>query len=224
VAQFNKKTAYAVFGLLAIGAVVFVYTEPETPAKKSARLRAGTRSTAKADGSLITEEDLNARFPRYAPPTKDAFRPGVTTGKGTGKPKPVQRIAPLILPPPPLKPAEGSLILDAWTLTGISVIDGVQTALIENKASGDTVFVKPGSLWKGLRVASIGSGALVFIEPGGKTRRMTFPVPPEEKVIKTATLPGDASAPETPVPAPRTPRAATVAGQPGPATENGAQP
>jgi len=77
-------------------------------------------------------------------------------------------------------------------------------------------------------VASIPSDELVFLEPSGKLRRVTFPAPPEEKIATSRNQefaqPGD----ESPV-APRTRQArrtnrTNVAGVTGPVTENGAQP
>lgn len=222
---FNKKTAYTAFGLLAIGAVAFVYTEPDAPAKKPKTTRTTTKSKAKGDTTQITEEDLKAKFPRVSSVAKDAFQPGVTTGKG-GAAKPATQLKPLILPAPPVKPVEGVMALSNWTLTGISLVDGVRTALIENKASGDSTFLKTGSLWKGLRVASITGDTLNFIEPNGKIRPVTFPAPPEEKVATRRNEEFTDPGAETPT-APRTSRRgrnANVAGLTGPATENGAQP
>jgi hypothetical protein len=228
VSKLNKKTVYTVFGMIAAGVLIYVYTEPEAVGKKAVRKTATSRTAKKEEGSLITEEDLKARFPRYSQPLRDVFQPGVTTGKAAvalkAKPAPARRVAPLILPPP--RPVKPEVDLAAWTLTGVSLVNGVKTALIENKATSESVFVKPGSLWKGLRIASVESDALVLIEPTGKTRRLAFPAPPEEKVARVrpdATEQVDPGQPALPQP-PRVPRGATVAGEPGPAASNGVQP
>ncbi|MGC4044514.1 MAG: hypothetical protein QM758_12035 [Armatimonas sp.] len=224
-AQFNKKTAYMAFGLLAIGALAYVYTEPETAAKK-VKVPTTSKKTAKSDDVQITPEDLKANFPRVSSATKDAFRPGVSTGKG-GAAKPTTPLRPVVIPPPPAKQVEGVAALSAWTLTGISLIDGIRTALIENKGSGDSTFLKTGSLWKGLQVTSITSEELVFLEPGGKQLRVTFPVPPEEKTTVQRAMNDAPADPGTETPRvprnSRRQRGATLAGLTGPATENGAQ-
>ncbi len=222
-AKLSRPVIYVLVAAIGVGA--WFLTEPESAAKKKAA-RVGTttaRGNKDAEG-IVTAEDLKARFPRYAGAARDAFRPDISTSKPPAPPKPAPKLLPVILPAPPKK-SVASVALDAWTLTGISWVNGEKTALIENKASGDSVFVRAGTDWKGLRVLAIETGALVFALPDGSPRRLTFPVPPEEKKV-AATAPDASSSEAAPPPAftPRAPRGASVAGSPGTATENGAQP
>jgi hypothetical protein len=223
VAKISRPVIYVLVAAIGVGA--WFFTEPEAGAKKKAARTASTstRSAKDADSNL-TPEDLKTRFPRYSGAVRDAFRPEISTARPKlAAPKPAPTLMPVVLPAPPKKSTQ-SVALDAWTLTGISVVDGEKTALIENKATSDMVFVRAGTSWKGLRVLAIETGALVFALPDGTPRRMTFPVPPEEKVAASRPAAPDETSAPPPAFTPRAPRGASVAGSPGTATENGAQP
>jgi hypothetical protein len=60
-------------------------------------------------------------------------------------------------------------------LTGITSINGVRSALIENGSAGESVFLKAGDIWKGMRVAAVEPNALVVVSPAGKKTRFGFP-------------------------------------------------
>jgi hypothetical protein len=220
VAKISRPVIYVLLAAVGVGA--WFFTEPEAGAKKkAARTATASARTAREADSNLTPEDLKTRFPRYSGAARDAFRPEISTARPKlVAPRPAPPLMPVVLPAPPKK-STASVALDAWTLTGISVVDGEKTALIENKATSDMAFVRAGTSWKGLRVLAIETGALVFALPDGSPKRLTFPVPPEEKVAASKPAAPD----ETSVPPPAfTPRRTSVAGSPGTATETGAQP
>ncbi|MES2463915.1 MAG: hypothetical protein V4671_25375 [Armatimonadota bacterium] len=161
-AKISRPVIYvALLGAVAYAAVVL--TEPEKPvAKKVVRRTAAVADAPKG----YTPEDLNAAFPRYAARTRDAFLPKVaasarsTAGATPGATK--------------TEPA-ASLASGVWMLTGITSVNGVRTALLENGSAGESVFLKNGDIWNGLRVAAVEPSALVMVSPSGKRTRFGFP-------------------------------------------------
>lgn len=152
--------------LLAGGYAIYLYTEP--PATPKSVAKRTTKTAAKsADG--ILPEDLTARFPRYTGPGRDAFAPKVMSAKKAVAPTAEQ----VVLPP--------EVANNSWTLTGITVLNGVRSALLENVSSGSSLFVKAGDTWNGLKVSSIEASAVLFTDSVGRPTRLKFPEPPEEK-------------------------------------------
>ncbi len=62
-------------------------------------------------------------------------------------------------------------------LTGISSIDGVQSALLENTASGTNVFLKVGDVWMAHRVTQISDAGVTLINDKGQQMELSFPSP-----------------------------------------------
>lgn len=192
----KKKTSPVVWVLIAGACVAaYVLTEPDTtPAKKKSTTRLGSSKTAGADG--FTPEDLTAKFPRYSGPARDAFQPKVVAKVAAKAPV---KTTPLTLPPPrPVTVTLPAMSLDAWTLTGINVVNGSRSALLENKTSGESVFLKAGANWNTFKVGAVEPGALVLIGPTGTVKRIGFPEAPPEKVAGAA--PADVPAPNVNLP------------------------
>ena len=191
----KKKTSPVVYlALIGAGAAIYVLTEPEAATKKKTPNKTNSRTASAPDG--FAPEDLTAKFPRYSGAAKDAFQPKVIATKPSAlktgpKPSPL-----MVLPPPrPVTVTLNAVSLDAWTLTGINVVNGSRSALMENKTTGESVFLKAGVSWNTFKVGSIEPNALVLIGPTGTVRRVGFPEAPAEKVASVA--------PQTPaVPAP----------------------
>jgi hypothetical protein len=167
VAKISRPVLYtAVLGAVAYAVVVL--TEPAAPPKKKTVARATRTAATNAAGDGITPEDLAARFPRYEPKRqKDPFTPRVV----------VAHALPATAAP---GAASSALPRGKWVLTGIAAINGAKTALVENGA-GDTVFLKAGDGWNGLRVAAIGQESISLVTADGRRTELGFPTPEEEK-------------------------------------------
>ncbi len=163
------KVSRPILYLALAGTVVYaavVLTEPDdTPAKHSKR---AMKASENLTGDF-TKEDYTAHFARYQSQGRNAFQPLVVPSKTatTEAPK---------------APKDGGLALGGnqgvWNLTGITALDGVQSALVENSTTNESQFLKVGDLWKGLRVTAITDNAVVFVNTEGKDRgkevRLTF--------------------------------------------------
>jgi hypothetical protein len=149
----------AVLGVAAYAVVLL--TEPEKTTKKTTPRTSRTSSSA-PKGFL--PEDLKASFPRYAAKGKNAFQPKVVSVKPT-----------VAEANAGMKGPAAGLASGVWMLTGINTIDGVRSALVENGSTGDTVFLKTGDIWNGMRVASIDTNGMVLVNPLGKRSRFGFP-------------------------------------------------
>jgi len=117
-------------------------------------------TTTVVDSSGITAEDLAAHFPRYQGGSRDPFAPGVVP--------PSTATASLF------SVASDGTTQSGWALTGIDTINGVTSALIENSKTGDSVNLNVGDTWQGMKVASIGTDAVVFNNVLGLPTRLTF--------------------------------------------------
>lgn len=190
-AKISRPIVYAaLLGVVAYTAVVL--TEPETAKRKATRQPAASARAPEG----FTEEDMKARFARYAGAPRDAFLPGVVPSR-SGMP--------------------GALpFADAgiWLLTGINVTNGVRNALLENGATGEAVFVRAGERWNGLLVFRIEPNAVLFVNDKGKMTRIAFLDPDAEKPAGVApVLVPPVAGPPTPLTLP-SPRAATPAPRP----------
>lgn len=159
--KLSRPVVYSFVGAVAVYAIVLL-TQPDAPTTRHI-IRVATRPSADTDADDITPQDLSAHFPRYAIGKRDPFVPKVvpanaaaSPGSGLGKAR------------------------DPWALTGINVINDTPEALVENSAANDSVFLKRGDHWRGLRVLSIESDAVVFENALGQQTRLAFAAPPAE--------------------------------------------
>lgn len=152
--KISRPAVYTLVGAVAVYAAVLL-TQPDAPAPHR-RVHTARRATGEADAA-VTQADLMAHFARYhagkrnpflpkLPLVKPQARPGAASGGGRGQ----------------------------WTLTGINIINGVPNALVEDSATGDSVFLKPGDRWRGLRVLSIGTDAVAFLNALGQQTHLAF--------------------------------------------------
>jgi len=140
-----------------VGAVaVYAYVLQTTPDKATHTTRKHTtHRTASATDDGVTDADLNAHFARYATTGNDPFAPAIS------------------LHPQSSGSVGGSA--GQWTLTGVNTIDGVTTASVENQASNDSVFLKVGDSWNGLKVTSINTDSIALVNGIGQETRLSFP-------------------------------------------------
>ncbi len=154
-AQMNRKLIYGGLGIVVVAAWVMTSSEPTAGQKSRSIPRP---KAAKAAG--FTEEDYSAKFDRLNEPPRDAFMPVVARSGGSA-------IGPNVVP---AEFAGGEV---DWVFTGRFVEDGVPRALVENKSSGEWVFLGAGQSWKSCSVQSIGPDSLTLQGRSGRTATLT---------------------------------------------------
>ncbi len=147
-AKISRPAVYTAVAAVAVYAVVLL-TQPDAPAPAHKKHPA---RRARADADAFTAADLSAHFARYLGSKRNPFLSKLPAAK-----------------PPPGAGERGE-----WNLTGINIINGVPNALVENSATGDSVFLKPGDRWRGLRVISIGTDAVAFLNALGQQTHLAF--------------------------------------------------
>lgn len=161
---------YALIGVLAVAAWIILgsSSEPTKPATKKVLASVGS----KKGNEEWNDSDLKAKAADFEPVAgtlKDAFKPLIVSKKpaaGTG-PSQVNVV------PPAFAGGEPN-----WTYTGSAQIDGVLEALLENKVTGDSVFLKVGDTWKGISVEEITDDSLVLASPITATEKK-LELPPD---------------------------------------------
>lgn len=172
-AKVSRPVIYTAVGAVVAAAIVFL-TEPD-PVKRHTHIRVTPTASAAPDG--FTPEDLNAHFVRYTGKRRDVFAPAVSP------PKPAA--ARLAAKPPLITGQRGT-----WTLTGINTVDGVTTALVENSAADDSVFLRAGDTWHGLHVLRIGGDAVVFQNALGQQTKLAFATTADDTANHAKTVAG----------------------------------
>lgn len=147
-------------GIAAVGAIAWVATTPETVERKSGSgTRVARQKTSKKKSVVqFTQEDQDAKFAPLSAQMKNAFQPIVIRkGGGFGSGDGAANAIPL-----DFTGGDGG-----WVYTGTAEIDGSITALLENRTSGDGVFLKAGQRWKSAAVNKILPDAVVMTGPSG---------------------------------------------------------
>jgi hypothetical protein len=156
-----KKLLFVGGGLVLIVLVAFPSGSSTTTEVKKVNPLAGTSTTKKTKESLYTEEDKLAKFESIPATIKNGFVPLVR--KGDGVAEPTGGI------PRDFTGGEGT-----WTYTGNMVVDGTPNALLENSASGDGVFLRPGQRWKNLRLIAVKEDSIELEGPSGARKTVFF--------------------------------------------------
>lgn len=182
----SKPMQYLVIG----GLVIIVYLLispvlfPETPRKSSKKPVA--KKSSRRNTQIYTAEDMNASFDPVSVPLKNVFKPGVA--KAVKSPGTAAQINSL---PPAFAGGEAN-----WVYTGTAEVDGVLQALVENKSTGDSVFLKVGDEWKGIYVEQITDDSLVLSSAAtGTDYTLSLPVedtggPPSNSINPANANPG----------------------------------
>lgn len=148
-----------------VGIGVYMYVSAQSDSGASSK-PAALASKANEKPPEYPDEDYSATFD---PPDKSAavhnvFMPVVRNDSGSlggpGDAATSQRDAMRI----PSTVAAGD---PNWIFTGYAVINGVRSALLENRSTHHSDFVREGSAWKASRLLRIGSGAVVFDDLAG---------------------------------------------------------
>ncbi len=150
-AKISRPAVYTFVGAVAVYAWV-ILTQPDAPTPAH-KVRATRPAASHAED--LAAADLAAHFTRYQAGKKNPFLPHLPASAGMAAEKTAHA-------------EQGK-----WTLTGISSINGVPNALVES-AAGDSVFLKPGDRWRGLRVLSIGTDAVILLNALGQQTSLAF--------------------------------------------------
>lgn len=177
---------------LGVSAMVAVWAlgGEETTGSKSATKRPPV--TAKTKQDAFRPEDYTAQFPAVNNAARNSFRPLIV------RKDPSLSSIPTISNEIPSAFTGGEA---GWMLTGISEVNGAKSALVENKSTGEGVFLAAGETFRVARVLTITEDSMVLQGPEGITRTIRMPVDldmPE----------GDVSV--TPLPLPGLPRTQTA--------------
>ncbi|MGV3618259.1 MAG: hypothetical protein ACO1SV_23270 [Fimbriimonas sp.] len=164
--------AVAICGVLVYNAVF--------PAEDSASAptRAKKKTTTKKDNSIYLPEDYEAKFASYKEPVKNAFRPLIVK-KAPTVAAPTGPVLTGVLPAG-LTGGEGN-----WAYTGYAEVDGVRQGLLENSASGESVFLVAGQRWKQLVVRSVTAENMIVAGPDGTP----IPIPIKDPVAEQKATP-----------------------------------
>lgn len=120
-----------------------------------------TKSTKKAD-DLILPEDYKAKFDDLDKPMVNSFVPLVTKRDING---PVAKNG---------IPADFAGGETTWVYTGNMTVDGTPNALLENTASGDGIFLRPGQHWKALKLVAVREDSIEIEGPGGAMKTVYY--------------------------------------------------
>lgn len=152
----SRKLVWTLVGIVTLGSVLYLTQEPEQP-KSSARSRKATAAKAR---DSFTQEDYDAKFPPVALNARNPFVPLVASKRGKG--------AQAGGIPASLTGGDPN-----WVYTGMAEIDSVPMALLENRKTGEGVFLKHGEVWNGSKVVSIQPETLVLAGPDGLRRTVS---------------------------------------------------
>lgn len=181
----KKILLFGALGLI----VFFALPSEDAPAKRTAKKPVRRSSSTVAD--IFVPADYTTRFPALAEPVKDAFKPAVFRPKSA---------ATAAAPTPSKVERPGGFPVDLasgeanWIYTGLATIDDATLGLLENSATGQGDFVKPGQAWKTSTIISVAPEFIVMRDPKGALRTIKVGRP-EPLPAETAVAAGGAIAP-----------------------------
>lgn len=127
---------YLILGGIVVVAAIVLNLPGDDTAKVAVK-NAPPKTSVQVQGDF-TKEDVEAKFNPVNVQVVNAFKPvvarksaGIDSGKTAN-----------------LVPSEYAGGADGWVYTGNAEIDGVPTALLENRTTQDGVFLKQGDRWK----------------------------------------------------------------------------
>ena len=146
-------------GLAALGIALFVMTEPDqSKTVKSSTTRAKKRPGPAAKEEVFTKEDKSAKFAPVREQVKNSFQPIVTKSGRFGGADGLANVL----------PGDFTGGDAGWVYTGSVETDGVMMALIENRTTGDAVYLKRGERWRSSYVVDIMGDSVVMRGPSGE--------------------------------------------------------
>lgn len=159
--QFMLVAGLALIAYLALQPVLF----PTAPAPTVAKLPVNKMKSAAKD--IFLPVDYSVAFaPNASATVKNCFVPIIKAVPSASK-----GVSQVNIVPPEFAGGEPN-----WSYTGSAEIDGVMQALLENKTSGDNVYLKVGDSWKGIYVEEITDDSLVLQSPDmGIEKKLELP-------------------------------------------------
>jgi len=157
---FYKRPVYVVGMLIGVVAL-FMLTQPQAPSASTKKTTKTSSSTAKkAQNSDVLPLDYTTKLPPLQQEPANVFKPLISKtrpgGSGGSAALPPSGV------PSALAAGEG-----AWVYSGMAVVDGRPTGLLENPGTGDSVFLKVGERWKTATVLAIKAEEIVLAGPEG---------------------------------------------------------
>lgn len=171
-AKISRPVIYLALAAVCIAA--YVLATPTAPPKK--RSLPKPRVRVDVVDAQFTPEDRTASFTDGVPVARNAFKPLVVRKNTTL----VSALAAAGGVPTDFTGGDGS-----WVCTGVAEVDGVRQALLENRSSGEGVFLRQGDRWKKTVVSQVLEDAVVLVGPGGQPR--TIHVQQDQMVEETST-------------------------------------
>jgi hypothetical protein len=170
----SKPMQYGLVFVLAVAAWL-ILSPALFPESGNKSIATKIKKSAKTTADLYTPEDYKAKFAPESSVLKNAFKPLVvkttTGGKGAAA-------------KPNLVPAAFAAGDPNWSYTGTAEVDGVLQALLENRTTGESAFLRVGDTWKGISVEEITEDSLVIASSDGD--QLTLKLPTEDEVLPAA--------------------------------------
>ncbi len=154
---FLQKPIFLV-GVALVFVMAFVLTQPDAAKVVSSKSKPmAKKKTSLKSEVVFTKEDELANFKPVNSSAKNSFVPVVARHSGVGSADGLANAIPV-----DMTGGEAN-----WVYTGTADTDGVRVALIENRSTGDAVFLKRGERWKSAIVLSISEYSVILKGPGG---------------------------------------------------------
>jgi len=146
--------------LATFGIAAYLMTSSTTPTKKAKKTARPVVTVHTSDADYV-DADYTAHFDKPILISRNAFNPLVVRKSS--------QLAAALAAAGNI-PAEFAGGDPNWSCTGSATVDGVLQVLIENKNSGDGVFLKQGDHWKTSVVSQVMEDGVVLVGPGGEPK------------------------------------------------------
>jgi hypothetical protein len=177
--KMSRPVMYLLLGTIVV-ALYLLATPPTSPTKKKTTPR--PRVSIQASSVDYQPVDYTAHFDKPLLVSRDAFNPLVAR-KSNALAQALAAAGNI--------PAEFTGGDPNWSCTGSAQVDGLLQVLVENKSTGDGVFLKQGDHWKQAVVAQVMEDGVVLVGPSGepKTIHVKQDTTPEELDLNGSTEP-----------------------------------
>lgn len=172
----KPKISRPVLCLALAATCVIAYLVATAPQQVVRNTRARPTVHVDVTSGPFTPDDYKASFPGFVAVSRNSFKPLVVRKNTTL----ISALAAAGGVPTDFTGGDGN-----WVCTGVAEVDGVRQALLENRSSGEGVFLRQGDRWKKTVVSQVMEDAVVLVGPGGQPR--TIHVQQDEAVEETPT-------------------------------------
>lgn len=169
------------FGIFAIAASIYVWSQPEAAAAKTSTTKKRSAKVA-FDGWDFPPPDPTLHIPKPRATTRDVFLPKVKVQRVVRLPSAQED---LVAIPAGLADGEGG-----WAYTGMAEVDGVRMALLENSGTRQSGYIREGEDWKKAHVVGITTACIVLSDEKGVAQTVYRFNPNDPPKIKPPPNPG----------------------------------